>query len=248
MLYLPQPTASDLAHYYNIVKPQVEAARNRSHIAQQVKDFLDEDRIKAIITDPPGQLIQHHTAIMALAINNFDEAEFDDYRKIKGKRNKTHAEQLVVTRFLPAEQIGSIFNYSTFISGTKSTSYKLATILNRNTCTYCNRLYTQTVIVKKNNGAVIDSDRITRPEFDHWFAKNKYPVLALSFFNLIPSCSICNSSIKGSMVFSLANFVHPYVVEQNQGFSFSYLHISVNGKSVTLKAADGSKIENTAKN
>ncbi len=31
-----------------------------------------------------------------------------------------------------------------------------------------------------------------RPQFDHYFPKTYYPYLALSVWNLVPSCSICN--------------------------------------------------------
>ena len=44
--------------------------------------------------------------------------------------------------------------------------------LNRDTCTYCNRNYTLNLINSR-----------ARAELDHWFPKEKYPILSLSFFN-----------------------------------------------------------------
>lgn len=36
-------------------------------------------------------------------------------------------------------------------------------------------------------------------QFNHFYDKGTYPYLALSFYNLIPSCSTCNSSkVKGN--------------------------------------------------
>ncbi len=55
----------------------------------------------------------------------------------------------------------------------------LAKTLKVDVCPYCNRSYTFTV----GN---------TRPEFDHFYPKSIYPYLALSFYNLIPACHICN--------------------------------------------------------
>lgn len=52
-------------------------------------------------------------------------------------------------------------------------------------CPYCNRLYTFTSRGKK--GA-------TRPQFDHYLPKSKYPYYAVSILNLIPSCGLCNQS------------------------------------------------------
>ena len=54
-------------------------------------------------------------------------------------------------------------------------------------CPYCNRQYT--FVIKKNTAAGINS--IT-PELDHFYPKSKHPYFALSFFNLIPSCPVCN--------------------------------------------------------
>lgn len=50
-------------------------------------------------------------------------------------------------------------------------------------CPYCNRSYVFTI-----------KDESVRPQYDHFFPKSKYPYLALSMYNLIPCCSICNSS------------------------------------------------------
>lgn len=57
--------------------------------------------------------------------------------------------------------------------------------LNIDTCVYCNRNYTVQIV----------KDR-ARAQLDHWFPKSKFPILALSFYNLIPSCQSCNH-IKG---------------------------------------------------
>ena len=60
----------------------------------------------------------------------------------------------------------------------------LAKELGIKTCPYCNREYTFSRRLK--NG------REVHPEFDHFYPKSKYPYLALSFYNLVPSCHTCN--------------------------------------------------------
>lgn len=50
------------------------------------------------------------------------------------------------------------------------------------TCPYCNRNYIYTTSKNKE----------IKPEIDHFYPKSKYPVLALTYFNLIPSCKPCN--------------------------------------------------------
>lgn len=64
--------------------------------------------------------------------------------------------------------------------------YKYMERLNVRTCPYCNRQYTFT-IRRERKGAFC-----TRPEFDHFYDKSDYPLLALTFFNLVPSCHECN--------------------------------------------------------
>ncbi|SUV06344.1 Uncharacterised protein [Priestia megaterium] len=61
-------------------------------------------------------------------------------------------------------------------------SKSLLNKLNVRVCPYCNRQYTFT----------LGSDGI-RPQFDHYFPKSLFPYLAVSLYNVIPSCSICNS-------------------------------------------------------
>lgn len=82
-------------------------------------------------------------------------------------------------------------------------AYWLADQLRVDTCPYCNRLYTHTV-TEKGKG-------ISRPQFDHFWDQATYPFLALSFYNLIPSCNICNSTLKGKTPFSTNTHIHPYI-------------------------------------
>lgn len=97
-----------------------------------------------------------------------------------------------------------IFDYDGAIGNSKSKSYWLAEHIGCNSCTYCNRQYTFTVSGKNND------ERITRPAFDHWFPKSRFPLLSLNLYNLIPCCAVCNSGAKGDKVFQLTKFVHPY--------------------------------------
>ena len=66
----------------------------------------------------------------------------------------------------------------------KTVAYWLLKKLNIRTCPYCNRNYTFTV--------TLSTDTLIRPEFDHFFPKTEKPWLALSLYNLVPSCPTCN--------------------------------------------------------
>lgn len=128
------------------------------------------------------------------------------------------------------------FAYDSEISGNKARAYELTHEQGRYTCTYCNRSYTFTVVrndadnksfpgYRKNN----DGNRIARPHLDHWFDKSTHPLLSLNIFNLIPSCPICNSSVKGSEHFSLSTHIHPYLYDKIEP-PFRFV-ISPNNKS-----------------
>lgn len=71
--------------------------------------------------------------------------------------------------------------------------YWLSKKLNVNICPYCNRQYINTIEKGENQKGV-------RPQFDHFLPKSEYPYFALSFYNLIPSCSICNSTKKENLI------------------------------------------------
>ncbi|WP_264550271.1 hypothetical protein [Flavobacterium sp. N2820] len=121
---------------------------------------------------------------------------------------------------------------------------KFLELLNYNTCVYCNRNYTKTI--KDVNG-----NKVLISEFDHWFVKTKFPLLAISFYNLIPSCHSCNSSIKGEPKINwdraLRNYIHPYLIEKNEYFSFSYINKSMTENNVKINVKKNSKMDKTLK-
>lgn len=112
------------------------------------------------------------------------------------------------------KSLSSIFYYEGFRDNINEgwNAYWLASVLGIDTCPYCNRLYTHTIIE--------GSKKISRPQFDHFMDKASYPYLGVSFFNLIPSCSICNSSLKGTQKFNPDTHVHPYIEGFGESIKF----------------------------
>lgn len=206
----PEFLRAKLAHYTNIryiIKKKLLGKRfmelhpagltQRIHqvtrITSGVSDFLnDETSLKNILIGTPDVL---------------------DKLKSKFKTKKD------------IQSIKSIIQYDSFIDKNVDTTfrfynaYNLAENLKQDTCIYCNRLYTHTIIST-------EKQLIARPTFDHWFPKSEFPLLALSFYNLIPSCSVCNSSIKGDESYSINEIFNPYLkhtkVTQQLNFQFSY--------------------------
>ena len=110
------------------------------------------------------------------------------------------------------------FDYSEFSKKAKGKekwdAYKLCRELDIHVCPYCNHQFIFNV--EEDNG-----DKIARAQLDHYFLKSKYPMFALSFINLIPCCSNCNSSIKGIKDLDIDKHVHPYIREEGD-FTFRY--------------------------
>lgn len=137
------------------------------------------------------------------------------------------------------ENIEKIFNYVWFRN---KYGYEFTKDLNVNICPYCNREFTFTVVSEKDEEK---TGKITRPEIDHYFPQYKYPMFSISFYNLIPSGHICNSSIKGTKEMSIEKHLHPYV-DEDKDFKF-YLDMKENEVLSTeiLIDVNNDKVEET---
>lgn len=139
--------------------------------------------------------------------------------------------------------IKEVYRYDLFVSRKKGwNAYVLSELLKVNVCPYCNRNYTYTI--RNKNGV------IARPEFDHFYPQNKYPFLALSLFNLVPSCHTCNH-IKGKTdtFSSKIKYHHPYMegyentIYFNSGITLEKF-LADGFKSEILISLDSSKSDN----
>jgi len=74
-------------------------------------------------------------------------------------------------------------------------------------CVYCNRNY---IFNLNENGHI-------KGQIDHFYDKASYPYLAISFYNLIPSCAGCNK-VKGSYNTYENSSVSPYMREESKIF------------------------------
>ncbi len=90
--------------------------------------------------------------------------------------------------------------------------------INVDTCPYCNRNY---IYYVSKVGKI-------KPQIDHFYPTNIYPFLALTFYNLIPSCQTCNGfGDKEGNDPLLVNLINPYLIENNNfKFTFKIKHIN----------------------
>lgn len=122
-----------------------------------------------------------------------------------------------------------VFDYGAFCAKNLSpwSAYKLCAKARYNICPYCQQSFSFTV--QKFKGGAF------RPTLDHYYPKGKYPYLALSLYNLVPSCYSCNSSLKTSKDFYKKKYLHPFSDAEEIGFTWnidSYLRQRGVGKSV----------------
>ena len=169
--------------------------------------------IKISHSDLPT-LAQEHYESLKGKIKNFPTCKYSLEEVITAKPEKLHE---IAVQYKNDTSFDFMINlYDNFANKKKGyDAYDLADKLEVDVCPYCNRNYTFTV--KSKNGS-------TRPQFDHFYDKATYPILALSFYNLIPSCSTCNSTMKGTKPFSLTTHIHPYVESFKDKAHFS-LHV-----------------------
>jgi len=144
-------------------------------LLQYLKGNLED-----IIIGKPKKLEYHKNRLIILS---------EDFKFTEKEKNKTTEQKEIL------KDLNQIFNYETFSSNgfTKKKTKQdnkdyvysgnsLVKSLNISTCPYCNR----------NTIYSIDNGTKRTSELDHFYPKSKYPFFALSFYNLIPSCKVCN--------------------------------------------------------
>lgn len=124
------------------------------------------------------------------------------------------------------KSIEKIFKYDDFTEDKLGwNSYAYFKALKISVCPYCNRTYVFTVdktetFEKKGKKFERISKKITAPQIDHFFPQDKYPHLACSLYNFVPSCSICNH-IKSNDV---KDIINPHIegFEKDGSFRVSF--------------------------
>ena len=99
-------------------------------------------------------------------------------------------------------------------------------------CPYCNRNY------------VFSKENVDTCELDHYIPKGKYPIFAISFYNLIPCCPICNRK-KGEEQFDF--YPHDKDSRDNE-IRFTYhlkgVDYSEDASLVVVKIQSSEKLKN----
>jgi hypothetical protein len=168
----------------------------------------------AVVLEKLNSLKARHKTIIDLDLSSGSIIAKNYYREMKV--------EFEPIKFL----LNKIFDYEDWFLKIEPSSpwgpYQLTKALGLKVCCYCNRQYTFTLSKGPR--------KITRPELDHFLPKSKNPLLALSFFNLIPSCTVCNRDCKGKKDFNYVNYLSPYEKNEKHGYiSYDYFPTSYLG-------------------
>lgn len=240
------PPSQDLKDWYESTMHHSLVSRIQTKLDKRISKILiptlptgDDDIsiVRRLLLDSPKELYILCNKLMSKIIPGYHEDEFLDYLIAKNKKckNRSPYEKLLYRKYYNTlDQIHKTFDYEGELAQNKSRTYHITLEQGHNTCTYCNRQYIITITKDKGNN---DASRIARPQLDHWFSKELYPLMSLSLYNLIPCCSICNSSLKGNEIFKLSTHIHPYLdsTPDEPKFKFSYTPIKHGKYEVSIE-------------
>lgn len=88
-------------------------------------------------------------------------------------------------------EISSIFSYERHADKIRDFFKDHSQEMHIDTCPCCELSYIQVIHVRR------EGKKYQQYDLDHFISKSKYPITALSLYNLIPSCHVCNSNLKG---------------------------------------------------
>ena len=148
--------------------------------------FLNDSLITEILIAPPNRLVQINRLIYKKLLVTYTKKQIDDSAKL-------------------------VFDYADFKirDHSKYRADKLYQNIGFKTCPYCNIRDIRPVT------DMISGKVSARGALDHFFSESKHPLMTLSFYNLIPACTYCNTNFKLGKPMKLSKNLHPYLAGFN---------------------------------
>ena len=225
----------------------IESQKSKSY---SIKKYLE--LLKKIIDKGKDFIIQKELFL------DYENKEIDKIIKIMKKKNKK-SKSILEIRFeklnISEEYLpNQLFCYKKLQTGNKDWNrHKLLSLIGIEICPYCQRNYISSY--EENNS------KKTTADLDHFYPKSLYPFLALSLYNFIPSCQICNSRFKGNK--DVCDSIYPYeegfdelgvkfrtskeVISEILGERYSDFYVKIDYENLKNKE-DGEKVKNSIEN
>lgn len=205
MIRIQHPDLERIAETHALAIEQYVIGKNRfKEVQKEIKCFLPEFDLGVVLRTGPDDL-RELSLKWRKGIAKY-ELGLADLSTIKKKKKKELNSDTERSLHSICKYFDTLYSYLTntgkkkppyIFGGNQSYNSRIMLkLLEITVCPYCNRNY------------IYNAGSRRTSELDHFYSKSKYPFLALSFYNLIPSCSICNR-FKG--VRSLC--VNPYQAE-----------------------------------
>lgn len=243
MFHIEKSAEHALKHYESLsqilgkrIKTVRNAEKKRSPKDQDLLDLLEwfqkeEDgisNIQRVITAEPEE------------IEKLYQYMIEHFLAKKGQWDSsgcnTASNQSAITAH-QVECLQKIFNYNMF-SKDKQNAYAFVTNTGAHICPYCNQEFVFSI---QNRGKFI-----ARSDLDHYLPKSRFPMFALSYYNLIPSGGTCNSNIKGARELDIRKHFHPYVKdEEKEKLKFCMEYQTPQKTTIRLDASGSDKAQET---
>lgn len=101
---------------------------------------------------------------------------------------------------------------------------KVIQLMGIEVCPYCNRNFIEYYAVRNANN---QRKMFFKGDLDHYYSKEEIPVLAISFFNLVPSCKVCNHEKSNS----IKRTFYPFYDNEEDEYHFSIEVYDYNDKN-----------------
>ncbi|SHO58728.1 hypothetical protein [Vibrio quintilis] len=191
----PNSMIENLSSLIEEVKNNKYKKKIGKEISERQLSFLQylstPNKLKSIVTAKPDDFHVFEKEILL-------HIRPDDLFK---KRGTTHSSTDFGKRLL-----STIFNYERYRKTESCYNRYIKMKFDSAICPYCNA---NSVTIVENTNDKGGEFRLLF-DLDHFYPKSKYPYLALSFYNHIPSCKTCNTTYKGSKDFKISTHIHPF--------------------------------------
>lgn len=241
----PQKYRKEIREEYH----QIKKSKNKKKASGSVEnyDFLElkDDEIRQI-----GEIIKYIVGKMeGLAVGEIDELKRiqSEYEAmIERFFNDNAFGRKCVENFFSKVFINAYTNFSKggyIAKGKLWNRIEYVETFDLNVCPYCNAQFI--ITIKSDNQEerknkeikkLDDKRRGTSPELDHFLPKHKYPLFSMSAYNLVPSCKICNQSLKGDIEFNYDEFYSPF--EKGIEDSFRFYRRLINQEDTLQKESE----------
>lgn len=217
---------------YELDKEKLEGLYIETLLSTKFKGLTVKERFDNLKKEYPYSVIFYDLSFSDIifvepekikSLTNKIELRIIEQSKVKYKEIKKKKKFIYGAR----GELNEIFDYTNKFQGFISKFFEKE--LETRTCYFCNIHYV--------NEYQVDEEKY-KNEFtlDHYYDKGSYPYLALSLYNLIPSCYVCNSKLKKTIELDV-------FAPNSKTFDFDKkvkfkLHLSDNCKDLNIKSKD----------